>query len=96
MKAIRAHQWCEPTGLLLEETPRPEPGAGEVLVKVDTAALNFPDMLMIKGTYQVKPELPFTPGLEMSGTIEQVGEGVEGLKPGMPVLAQSNMGAGGN
>ena len=93
MKAIRANQWCEPSGLKLEEIERPVPGAGEVLIKVEAAALNFPDVLMIKGTYQVKPELPFTPGLELAGTIEQVGDGPNGFEPGMPVLAQSNVGA---
>ena len=93
MKAIRANEWCEPSGLTLEEIPRPKLATGEVLIKVDVAALNFPDVLMIKGAYQVKPDLPFTPGLELAGTVEEIGSGVAGFEPGQPVLAQSNMGA---
>jgi len=92
MKAIRAHQWCQPRDLVMDEIERPEPAAGEVLVKVESAALNFPDILLIAGKYQVKPPLPFSPGLEVAGTIEKLGEGIQRFEPGQRVLAQLGMG----
>jgi NADPH2:quinone reductase len=92
MKAIRAHQWCEPKGLVIDEIDQPKPQAGQVLVKVHTAALNFPDILLIAGKYQVKPPLPFTPGLEVAGTIVSVGEGDNPFKAGQRVMAQVDMG----
>ncbi len=93
MKAVRCHAWCQPKDLAIEELPRHEPKGGQVLIKVQAAALNFPDVLMIQGLYQVKPPLPFTPGFEMSGTVEGVGPGVTGLSPGTRVLAQCDLGA---
>ncbi len=93
MKAIRAHEWCEPQGLRLDEVPIPEPREGEALVKVGAASLNFPDMLMIKGTYQVKPDLPFIPGMEVSGTIEKLGPGVNGFRIGDRIASWTGRGA---
>lgn len=93
MKAIVARDWCEPSGLVLDEVERPEPGEGQVLVKVHSAALNFPDVLMIAGKYQVRPLLPFTPGFEVAGTVEALGPGVSGFAPGDRVLAQLSLGA---
>ena len=75
MKAVRCHAWCHAQDLVIEECHVPSRKLGEVLIKVQTAALNFPDVLMIQGLYQVKPPLPFTPGFEMSGTVEGVGPG---------------------
>jgi NADPH2:quinone reductase len=92
MKAIVARQWCEPRGLVMEEVSRPEARTGQVVVKVHSAALNFPDILLIAGKYQVKPPLPFSPGLEVAGTIDSVGPGVTGFAPGQRVLAQLSMG----
>jgi len=92
MKAIVARQWCEPRGLVLDDVDRPEPKAGEVLIKVHSAALNFPDILLIAGKYQVKPPLPFSPGLEVAGTVESVGAGVSEYKRGERVLAQVSIG----
>lgn len=92
MKAIRAHQWCEPKDLRIDEVERPKPQAGQVLVKVRAAALNFPDILLIAGKYQVKPPLPFTPGLEVAGTIEEMGAGVSEFTPGQRVMALVDMG----
>jgi len=92
MRAIVARRWCEPSGLVMEEVDRPEPEEGEVLVRVRSAALNFPDILMIAGKYQVKPPLPFTPGFEVSGTIHALGAGVTGVTPGKRVLAQLSLG----
>jgi NADPH2:quinone reductase len=92
MKAIVARQWCEPRGLVMEDVDLPEPKEGQVRVKVHSAALNFPDILLVAGKYQVKPALPFTPGLEVAGTIDSVGSGVAGFAPGQRVLAQLSMG----
>jgi NADPH2:quinone reductase len=92
MKAIRAHEWCDPQGLVMDEVEQPLIGAGEVLIRVRVAALNFPDVLLIAGKYQVKPPLPVIPGMEVAGTVEQVGEGVTHLRSGQRVLAQLGMG----
>ena len=75
MKAWMVKQWCEPHQMQFEEAPTPEPQANQVRVKVEAAALNFLDTLIIKGQYQVKPPFPFTPGVEVAGTIEAVGPG---------------------
>ncbi|HUK89782.1 MAG TPA: NADPH:quinone oxidoreductase family protein [Blastocatellia bacterium] len=88
MKAVRVNQWCGPRDLTIEQIANPEPTENEVLIKVESAALNFPDLLLIAGKYQVKPELPFTPGLEVAGTVEQAGPGATSVKPGQQVMAQ--------
>jgi NADPH2:quinone reductase len=92
MKAVVARQWCEPRGLAIEEMPLPEPQAGQVRVRVRAAALNFPDILMIAGKYQVKPPFPFSPGVEVAGTVDAVGKGVTGFAPGRRVLAVLGLG----
>jgi NADPH:quinone reductase len=81
------HAWlCDnPIGveaLRWTELPTPAPAAGQVLVKVHAASLNFPDLLTVQAKYQIKPPLPFVPGSEFSGTVEVVGDGVRHLKPG--------------
>jgi NADPH2:quinone reductase len=73
-------------GCALKEVAAPEPGPGEVRVRVRAAAVNFPDLLMTRGEYQHKPELPFTPGLEMAGEVEAVGAGVERWRVGDAVV----------
>jgi len=92
MKAVRAHRWCEPHELIIDEIEQPEPRDGEVLVKVNAASLNFPDVLLITGKYQVKPPLPFSPGMEVAGTIESIGPDVDNLRPGQRVMAQVSLG----
>jgi NADPH:quinone reductase-like Zn-dependent oxidoreductase len=87
MKAIRTHQTGGPETLTLDEIDTPAPGAGEVLVAVKACAINYPDGLMIRDMYQFKPQRPFSPGGEISGVIEAVGEGVEGFSVGDRVLA---------
>jgi len=93
MKAVRCTSWCQPQDLTVDELPRPSAGPGEVLIRVHTAALNFPDVLMIQGLYQVKPPLPFTPGFELSGIVEETGGGTSGFAAGARVLAQCDLGA---
>lgn len=92
MKAIVAREFSEPRGLVLDEVERPEPREGQVLIRVQSAALNFPDILMVAGKYQVKPPLPFTPGFEVAGTVEALGPGVSQFRPGQRVLAQLSLG----
>jgi NADPH2:quinone reductase len=69
-------------------------GAGQVRIAVKAAGVNFPDILMIEGKYQVKPELPFIPGLEVAGTVMECGEGVTHVAPGQRVLAKARRGGG--
>jgi NADPH:quinone reductase len=90
MRAWTVQAWCEPEGMEWSETGTPEPKAGQVRVRNRAAALNFFDILQIQGKYQVKPPFPFTPGAEISGEIDAVGEGVTQWKPGDRVLAMPN------
>lgn len=88
MKAIRAHEWCGPRDLVVDEIDQPQPGDGQILVRVNAAGLNFPDLLIITGKYQFKPALPFSPGFEIAGTVEKLGPGVSRFREGQPVIAQ--------
>ena len=77
MKAWRIGSLGEPKDVMrLEEVPDPTPGAGQLVVKVLASPANFPDVLMARGLYQVKPELPFTAGVELCGEVVALGEGV--------------------
>ncbi|MGH8681790.1 MAG: alcohol dehydrogenase catalytic domain-containing protein, partial [Burkholderiales bacterium] len=93
MKAIVCRRWGGPDTLALEDLPPPRPGAGEVVIEVKAAGVNFPDLLIIQNKYQLKPPLPFTPGAELAGIVTDVGEGVSQLKAGDPVVAMVNTGA---
>ncbi|TMA21654.1 MAG: NADPH:quinone oxidoreductase family protein, partial [Deltaproteobacteria bacterium] len=75
MKALVCRQFGPIENLAVEEIDPPRPGPGQVLVDVKASSLNFPDALMVQGLYQVKPPLPFSPGHEISGVIEKLGEG---------------------
>ena len=91
------HAWlCEnPVGvdaLQWKELPTPQPKAGEVLVEIKAASLNFPDLLIVQNKYQHKPPLPFVPGSEYAGVVAAVGEGVTQLKVGQPVACLSGTG----
>src|ERR1700722_11008028 len=70
----------------LADLPRPVPGRGQLLVRVLAAAANFPDVLMCQGNYQVRPALPFTPGVELCGEVVEAGQDVTGFAPGDRVL----------
>ena len=84
------HAWlCEnPTGvdaLNWTEMPTPQPKAGEVLIEIKAASLNFPDLLIVQNKYQMKPPLPFVPGSEYAGVVQAIGEGVIHLQVGQRV-----------
>jgi NADPH2:quinone reductase len=93
VKAIVCRQFGPPEALAIEELPSPKAAAGQVVVSVKAASLNFPDTLIIQDKYQIKPPLPFTPGSEMAGVVKEVGEGVTRLKPGDRVLGVIGYGA---
>ena len=91
------HAWlCDnPVGvdaLTWKELPTPTPSAGEVLVEIHAASLNFPDLLIVQNKYQMKPALPFVPGSEYAGVVQAIGAGVAHLKVGQPVACLSGTG----
>ena len=91
------HAWlCEnPIGvdaLTWKELPTPAVPAGQVLIEIKAASLNFPDLLIVQNKYQMKPPLPFVPGSEYAGVVQAVGEGVTHLKVGQPVACLSGTG----
>ncbi len=95
------HAWlCEnPVGvdaLNWTETPTPQPKAGEVLIEIKAASLNFPDLLIVQNKYQMKPALPFVPGSEYAGIVQAVGEGVKHLQVGQAVACLSGTGGFGS
>jgi NADPH:quinone reductase len=95
MRAWQVRELGEPRDVLtLAEVPDPEPGPGQVLVRVLGAAANFPDVLMCRGQYQVRPPLPFTPGVELCGEVMTVGDGVTWVAAGDRVLGGSALPSG--
>ena len=74
MRAALCRSLGDISALKVEEVPAPPMGAGQVRIAVKAAGVNFPDILMVEGKYQVKPELPFIPGLEVAGTVMECGE----------------------
>lgn len=93
MRAVLCKSFGPPESLVIEDLPPPEPGAGEVVIAVKAAGVNFPDVLIIQDKYQVKPPLPFSPGSEMAGIVKAVGDGVTHVKPGDAVMAVTTYGA---
>ncbi len=87
MKAILCSQYCEPDDLVFADVEDPVAGEGQVVIAVKAAALNFFDILMIQGKYQIKPPFPFSPAAEVAGTIESIGSGVTSVKVGDRVVA---------
>ena len=87
MKALVCRTFGPPENLRLEEVDPPALGATSIRVGVRSAGLNFPDVLIVQGKYQVKPEFPFSPGAEVSGVVREVGERVTRFAPGDRVMA---------
>lgn len=93
MKAILCKDWGKPDTLIYTDLPDPSAKAGEVVVQVKAASVNFADTLMVQGLYQLKPPLPFVPGFEFAGDIIELGEGVTRLKLGQRVAGFIDYGA---
>lgn len=92
MKAVLCRVFGPVSGLVLEDVPAPQPGPGEVLIRVAACAVNFADTLIIQGKYQTRPALPFSPGGEVAGVVAALGPGVTGPPPGSSVLAMTSHG----
>ncbi len=96
MRAWQVAELGEPRDVMrLVDVADPEPGPGQLVVRVLAAPANFPDVLMCRGEYQVKPELPFTPGVELCGEVVALGEGVTGFAVGDRVLGGAVLPYGG-
>lgn len=85
MRAVQVTQTTGPSGVEIREVPDATAGPGEVLVRVHSVGVAFPDLLLSKGQYQLKPEVPFTLGVDVAGTVEALGDGVTGLDVGQRV-----------
>ncbi|MEK8051317.1 NADPH:quinone oxidoreductase family protein [Ideonella sp. DXS22W] len=92
MKAVLCQQYGPPESLVVQDVPMPQPGPGQVRVAVHAASANFPDTLIIENKYQFKPPLPFSPGGEVAGTVDAVGDGVTAFKAGDRVIAACGWG----
>src|ERR1700722_1338754 len=86
MKALLSRVPGGPETLTMEEVPEPVPARGEVRVAVKACSVNFPDVLVIRDLYQFKPPRPFSPGAELAGLVDAVGEGVDNVRVGDRVL----------
>lgn len=93
MRALLCKELGPFENLALETLDDPVPGAGEVVIEVRASGVNFPDLLIVQGKYQVRPPLPFVPGGECAGVVVAVGEGVERPRVGDSVVATGQVGA---
>jgi NADPH2:quinone reductase len=93
MRALVVHEHGPIENLKLESFPDPHPGQDEVLIEVHAASVNFPDLLVIGGTYQNLPQRPFVPGKDLAGTVAALGRNVTRFKSGDRVMAQVEHGA---
>ncbi len=93
MRAVVCTEYGPAERLEVLDVPAPEPGPGEVLIEVRAAGLNFPDTLLVEGKYQVRPDLPFTPGSEAAGVVAAVGGGVTDIEVGSRVISIGTGGA---
>ena len=84
MKAMLCKEYGPPESLVLDDHVLPDLGAKEVRVRIHSAGVNFPDILIIQGTYQFKPAFPFAPGAEVAGDIIAVGDGGEQVQDRRP------------
>jgi NADPH:quinone reductase len=87
MRALLCKEYGPPESLVVEEVPSPEPGPGQLRIRVEAAGVNFPDSLIIENKYQFKPPLPFSPGGEVAGIVDAMGPGAEGFVVGDRVMA---------
>ena len=93
MRALVCHRLSDDfSGVEIREVRKPAPGPGQVLIEVRATSVNFPDLLLCQGKYQLKLEPPFTPGMDISGTIAALGEGVDGFQLGDAVCGGARFG----
>ena len=92
MKAALCNSFDGPAGLVIGDVAEPEAGAGEIVIAVKAVGLNFADTLLTRGKYQLKPSLPFSPGMEIAGVVEALGAGVSGPLVGTRVMAYTSFG----
>ena len=92
MKAIQIKQTGSPDVLEYLEIERPGPGTGQVLIKVESISVNYTDTMLRRGVYPAMPPLPVIPGIECSGVVDSVEEGITGLKPGQRVTLTGTQG----
>lgn len=92
MRAVVCKEFGPPENLAVEEVAPPRPGAGQIVLEVKACGVNYPDLLIVQGKYQLKPPLPFSPGGEVAGVVREVGDEVSGIRPGDRVLAQCGVG----
>mgnify|MGYP001383309579 CR=1 FL=1 len=93
MKALLCNEFGPAKNLKVQEIEQPEPGSNEVCIKVHASGVNFPDILIVEGKYQFKPEFPFSPGAETAGKIISIGNNVKNFKIGQKVIAMPGHGA---
>ena len=93
MKALICNEWCKPEDLKILEVENPVLDADSVRIEVVAAGVNFPDVLIIQGKYQYKPEFPFSPGSEVAGVVIEVGDKVTNIKVGDRVMSVTGHGA---
>jgi NADPH2:quinone reductase len=87
MQAVVVEKYDSIENIRLKQVPLPEIAAGQVRVRIQAASVGFVDGLKVQGLYQTKDVLPFTPGSEFVGVIDQTAADVSGFAPGMPVMA---------
>lgn len=93
MRSYRVHEHGAPDTMRIDDLPDLVPGPGEIAVDVKAAGINYPDVLVIGGLYQILPERPFTPGKDFAGIVRAVGAGVTGFAPGDRIMSQVEYGA---
>src|SRR5436309_5038885 len=93
MRAVLCREWGGPEKLVVDDVPSPAIKEGAVRIAVQAAGINFADLLLISGQYQEKPAFPFTPGMEASGTVTEVGAGITAFRADDRVMALTGTGA---
>ncbi len=93
MRALVCKEFAPYDQLTVEDVPEPDLAEGMVMVDVKAAGVNYPDILLVEGKYQMKPETPFVPGMEASGVVSKVGPGVQGVEEGQRVIVATMLGA---
>jgi NADPH2:quinone reductase len=92
MKAVLCKEFGPPGALSVEQVAEPELAAGQVRIGVKACGINYPDLLMIAGKYQVQPQMPFSPGAELAGDVIEVADDVDNIRPGKKVVCATGFG----